>query len=179
MRARRLAPPRARHLDSTVHLSFGDVPAEEYLWQLTADALVHSWDLARATGQDEDLDESVVPASAAVVRRARGALPVGGWAIGPAVAAVDDSPTRRLLGRFGRETSGRRAAGGDRPVQPAFNDHDLDAIRSMITDDCVFVDTSPPRGGTHKGADAVIAAFGKLFADSPDAFFETLGGFVG
>ena len=31
----------------------------------------------------------------------------------------------------------------------------------------------------HKGADAVIEAFGKLFADSPDAFFETLGGFVG
>ena len=40
-------------LDATVHLSFGDVPAQEYLMQLFADHLVHTWDLARATGQDE------------------------------------------------------------------------------------------------------------------------------
>lgn len=43
-------------LDATVHLSFGDVPAQEYLMQLFADHLVHTWDLARATGQDHGLD---------------------------------------------------------------------------------------------------------------------------
>ncbi len=37
-------------LDATVHLSFGDVPAQEYLMQLFADHLVHTWDRARATG---------------------------------------------------------------------------------------------------------------------------------
>lgn len=47
-------------LDATVHLSFGDVPAQEYLMQLFADHLVHTWDLARATGLDETLDPDVV-----------------------------------------------------------------------------------------------------------------------
>jgi uncharacterized protein (TIGR03086 family) len=31
---------RATALDRVVHLSFGDMPAEEYLWQLTTDALL-------------------------------------------------------------------------------------------------------------------------------------------
>src|SRR5262245_18529994 len=39
-------------MDRVVHLSFGDVPGEEYALQLLADLLVHSWDLARATGGD-------------------------------------------------------------------------------------------------------------------------------
>jgi uncharacterized protein (TIGR03086 family) len=43
-----------------VHLSYGDASAEEYVMQLTADLAIHSWDLARATGQDESLDSDVV-----------------------------------------------------------------------------------------------------------------------
>ncbi|WP_433696563.1 TIGR03086 family metal-binding protein [Nocardiopsis sp. CA-288880] len=43
-------------LERTVHLSFGDVPAEVYLWQMTFDLAVHAWDLARAIGADEALD---------------------------------------------------------------------------------------------------------------------------
>ncbi|MFL1379871.1 MULTISPECIES: TIGR03086 family metal-binding protein [unclassified Nocardiopsis] len=40
----------------TVHLSFGDAPAQEYLWQMTFDLGVHAWDLARALNADENLD---------------------------------------------------------------------------------------------------------------------------
>ncbi|MFD6100466.1 TIGR03086 family metal-binding protein [Nocardiopsis flavescens] len=40
----------------TVHLSFGDAPAQEYLWQMTFDLGVHAWDLARALDADETLD---------------------------------------------------------------------------------------------------------------------------
>ncbi|MFD6952848.1 TIGR03086 family protein [Nocardiopsis sp. TSRI0078] len=47
-------------LESTVHLSFGDAPAELYLWQMTFDLTVHAWDLARALGVDEDLDPELV-----------------------------------------------------------------------------------------------------------------------
>ena len=47
-------------LDRTVHLSFGDVPGREYLGQLTADHLIHSWDLARALGADEKLPADLV-----------------------------------------------------------------------------------------------------------------------
>ena len=46
--------------DRTVHLSFGDVPGQEYLGQLTADHVIHAWDLARATGGDERLDPELV-----------------------------------------------------------------------------------------------------------------------
>ena len=48
----------------TVHLSFGDTPAEEEAWQLTADHLLPGWDLAAATGQDRALDDELVRAVA-------------------------------------------------------------------------------------------------------------------
>jgi len=47
-------------LDRTVHLSYGDAPAEEYVMQLTADLAIHAWDVARATGQDDAVDADVV-----------------------------------------------------------------------------------------------------------------------
>jgi uncharacterized protein (TIGR03086 family) len=48
----------------TVHLSFGDTPAEEYAYQLAADHVVHGWDLAVATGGDPDMDPDLVEALA-------------------------------------------------------------------------------------------------------------------
>jgi uncharacterized protein (TIGR03086 family) len=47
-------------LDRIVHLSFGDIPGEEYLGQLTADHVIHAWDLARAIGADERLAPDLV-----------------------------------------------------------------------------------------------------------------------
>lgn len=44
----------------TVHLSFGDFPGEFYAMQLLNDHVLHAWDLARATGQDERLDPELV-----------------------------------------------------------------------------------------------------------------------
>ena len=52
-------------LARTVHLSFGDTPAPEYVMQLTADYVVHAWDLARAVGADERLDPELVDVVAA------------------------------------------------------------------------------------------------------------------
>jgi uncharacterized protein (TIGR03086 family) len=43
-----------------VHLSFGDVPGREYLGQLTADHVIHAWDLARGIGGDDRLDPELV-----------------------------------------------------------------------------------------------------------------------
>jgi len=50
----------ADSLGRTVHLSFGDFPGSEYLGQLTADHVIHAWDLARGTGGDERLDADLV-----------------------------------------------------------------------------------------------------------------------
>lgn len=47
-------------LDGTVHASFGTISSRFYLWQLTAEFLVHAWDLARAVGGDEELDAGLV-----------------------------------------------------------------------------------------------------------------------
>ena len=47
-------------LEQTVHLSYGDVPAEHYVAQMTADLAVHAWDLARGIGGDENLDNALV-----------------------------------------------------------------------------------------------------------------------
>lgn len=54
------AVARPGALDRTVHLSYGDVPGQEYAIQLTADLAIHGWDLARATGQDDTLDPGAV-----------------------------------------------------------------------------------------------------------------------
>lgn len=47
-------------LAATVHVSFGDISAEEYVTQLTVDHTIHAWDLARAIGGDEHLDPELV-----------------------------------------------------------------------------------------------------------------------
>ena len=89
--------------ERTVHLSFGPTPAEEYLSQLTADYLIHSWDLAVAIGADDQLDPEVVDAVEAwFVSRAAAYRAAGAVAAQVQTAAHDD-PQRRLLGMFGRD----------------------------------------------------------------------------
>src|SRR4051794_16710385 len=39
-------------IDATVAVSRGDMPTADYCWEMTTDALIHSWDLARAIGAD-------------------------------------------------------------------------------------------------------------------------------
>jgi uncharacterized protein (TIGR03086 family) len=87
----------------TAHLSFGDVPLEEYVHQLLADHLVHGWDLAAATGQDRDLDPDVLAAVAAWFVE-RESLYREGGAVGPRVDAADD-PQSQLLAGFGRRST--------------------------------------------------------------------------
>jgi ketosteroid isomerase-like protein len=55
----------------------------------------------------------------------------------------------------------------------AFDAKDVDAIMAAMTPDCVFEDTAPPDGTRHVGAEAVRAAWTKLFAASPDGRFTT------
>ena len=55
----------------------------------------------------------------------------------------------------------------------AFNRHDVDAIMALMTDDCVFENTSPaPDGERYEGQAAVRGMWERLFAASPDAYFE-------
>jgi uncharacterized protein (TIGR03086 family) len=85
----------------TVHLSRGPTSAAEYIEEMTADLTVHSWDLARATSGDTDLDPVLVTAGLVLADR----LP-GGGVPGLFAPPLDVPPTAqpqtRLLARFGR-----------------------------------------------------------------------------
>jgi uncharacterized protein (TIGR03086 family) len=91
----------------TVHLSFGDTPADEYAYQLAADHIIHGWDLAAATAGDRTIDPELVEALAAWFSE-REELYRATGAIGdrPSVDASDPAdPQARLLIAFGRDPS--------------------------------------------------------------------------
>ncbi|MFN2588085.1 MAG: TIGR03086 family metal-binding protein [Actinomycetota bacterium] len=54
--------------ERTVHLSAGDASADRYLAEVTADVVVHTWDLARSIGADERLDPTLVEFAEATLR---------------------------------------------------------------------------------------------------------------
>jgi uncharacterized protein (TIGR03086 family) len=86
-----------------VHLSFGDVPLGEYVHQLTADHLIHAWDLAAGTGQPRELDSELVTGVAAWFAEREQMYREAG-AVGVRVEAADD-PQSQLLAGFGRNPS--------------------------------------------------------------------------
>jgi uncharacterized protein (TIGR03086 family) len=86
----------------TVHLSFGDFPGEEYARQMFADMLIHSWDVAKATGGDDRLDPELVSACAAWFGPMEDAYR-GAGVIGPRIETPEDVDEQtRLLAAFGR-----------------------------------------------------------------------------
>jgi len=92
----------AASIDGTVSLSSGDKPTSEYCWEMTTDALIHSWDLARGIGADELLD----PELAGLVYERT--LPIAEHLqetglFKPPVPVPDDAPLQtKLLALFGR-----------------------------------------------------------------------------
>ncbi|BDZ49920.1 TIGR03086 family protein [Frondihabitans sucicola] len=90
-------------LDARVHLSYDTVSASEYLAEQVGDITIHTWDLARATGTSEELDEDLVDAVWAVFEPQAGQLEASGL-YAPAVAVPNDAPLRiRLLALTGRD----------------------------------------------------------------------------
>ncbi|HSF27143.1 MAG TPA: TIGR03086 family metal-binding protein [Actinomycetes bacterium] len=89
-------------LDAIVHLSYGDVPAREYVEELTFDFAVHSWDLARAVGADESIDPPILEAAWSYLGRHGEGLAASGR-FGPVVDVPDDADTQtRVLAATGR-----------------------------------------------------------------------------
>lgn len=99
-----LAAADAVDLDATVHLSFGDFPAEEYLMQLFADHLIHAWDLARATGQDDTIaGQDLAEMQEAIKLFPEEAMRSPG-AFGPEIEApADASDQDKLMAFLGRQ----------------------------------------------------------------------------
>jgi len=91
-------------LDGTVHVSYGQVPATRYLTEMTLDATVHAWDLARAIGADEQLDPVLVELGLAVVEPNLELLAASGLFDEPVPVPPDSEQQVRLLALVGRRT---------------------------------------------------------------------------
>jgi len=85
-----------------VHLSYGDEDIDEYLWQLTANHLIHGWDLAAASGQNRSLDADLVDAVHGWYRE-REEIYRSGGAVGPPPVTAGGYPETDLLIAFGRD----------------------------------------------------------------------------
>jgi uncharacterized protein (TIGR03086 family) len=90
-------------LDRTVHCSFGDYPAREYLWQINGFRGLRAWDIARVIGVEPNLSDALVQglwdelSPHADEWRTFGVFPA-------AVPVPDDAPLLdRLLGITGRD----------------------------------------------------------------------------
>ncbi len=62
----------------------------------------------------------------------------------------------------------------------AWNRHDVDALMTFMTDDCVFASTAGPdiNGALYTGSEQVRAAFADVFRGLPDAHFGDAQHFV-
>ncbi|MEU8682592.1 TIGR03086 family metal-binding protein [Streptomyces sp. NPDC048611] len=89
-------------LERPVQLSYGAVPAAGYCTQMTADAVVHTWDLSRAIGADERLPGPLATAALREVEPYAPGLAASGL-FAPAVEApADADDLTRLLCLLGR-----------------------------------------------------------------------------
>jgi len=89
-------------LDGTVHLSYGDEHATAYCEQLTFDALVHAWDLARGAGLDDDLPDDLVAWGLGWATEQLPMLTGSGLFGTPQDVADHADPQTRLLALVGR-----------------------------------------------------------------------------
>jgi uncharacterized protein (TIGR03086 family) len=96
-----------------VHLSYGEEDIAEYISQLTADHLIHGWDLAAATGQRRDLDPDLVAAVAEWFRNREEIFRSSGLIGARQEFASADNPQADLLIAFGRNPDWAPPASGE------------------------------------------------------------------
>jgi uncharacterized protein (TIGR03086 family) len=96
-----------------VHLSYGEEDIAEYISQLTADHLIHGWDLAAATGQRRDLDPDLVAAVAEWFRNREEIFRSSGLIGARPEFASAGNPQADLLIAFGRNPDWAPPASGE------------------------------------------------------------------
>ena len=156
-----------------VHLSFGDIPALEYLRQLTADYLVHAWDLATAIGVEADLAPELVASTATWFVDQAAAYRGAGAVAAEVPAASDADPQDRLVAMFGRDPVQARTIAAVERFDAAFGRRDVDGVMAAMTEDCVFESTAPPDGERYEGQTAVRALWTEFFSAPGELAFET------
>lgn len=90
-------------LERTIHLSRGPSPATQYCAEMTMDATIHTWDLARAIEADENLDMDLVELSLALLEPIKDSLAASGMFGPPVPVGPDADPQTQLLAIVGRD----------------------------------------------------------------------------
>jgi uncharacterized protein (TIGR03086 family) len=89
-------------MSRSVNLSSGDTPGEDYAEQMFMDQLIHGWDIARGSGQSDELEADLVSACMPIAQRLTAGWRAGG-SLGPEIPVANDAdPQTRLLALFGR-----------------------------------------------------------------------------
>lgn len=89
--------------DSQVNLSYDTVAVIDYLKEQVSDVTIHTWDLARALGVDERIDEELIEHVWTVFEPQKETLEASGLFASP-VPVADDAPLQsRLLALTGRD----------------------------------------------------------------------------
>lgn len=91
-------------LDQAVSVSSGEMGARDYLWEMTVDATVHAWDLARGIGVDERLDPELVRRIHAEREKDPDALLDSGLFAPPVQVTAHADLQARMLGLMGRRS---------------------------------------------------------------------------
>jgi uncharacterized protein (TIGR03086 family) len=163
----------AADLHRTVHLGFGDAPAQEYLTQVAADHLIHYWDLAVAIGARDTLGPDLVESVAGWFASQESGYRQAG-AIGPRPELPDAAgPQARLLAMFGRTAYVLDPLPAVDRFAAAFDAQNVDAVMAAMTEDCIFESTSPPDGVRYEGSAQVRGAWTDFFRASAGAQFTT------
>src|SRR6266568_1201688 len=89
-------------MEATCHLSFGDYSGSDYAAQLFMDALIHGWDIAKATGQSTRLDADLVGACLPVAELLTGQFRSAGVFGEDLPVSADADPQTKLLALLGR-----------------------------------------------------------------------------
>jgi uncharacterized protein (TIGR03086 family) len=97
----------AKHRTAKVHLSYGDEEPDEYLMQLSADHLIHAWDLAVAIDGDTELAADLVGAIADWFVDRQEAYSDAGIVAEPVLIDDQGDPAARLLAATGRDPAWR------------------------------------------------------------------------
>lgn len=90
-------------LERTVRLSYGPTRGSAYCSELTADCVVHTWDLSRGIGADDRLPDGLVEFSIKEVMPYADALAASGAYAAPLEVPAGANAQTRLLALLGRQ----------------------------------------------------------------------------
>jgi uncharacterized protein (TIGR03086 family) len=89
--------------EGLVHVSFGQIDAVEYGWQMTVDLAVHGWDLATAIGLPQPIGDDLARELLALVEPQVDAWQGAGVFDPPVPVPEDTSAADRLVALLGRD----------------------------------------------------------------------------